>query len=442
MTAARELEELETRIRNMPRAFLLMILLAGSSTTALAQMSGNIELTLARAGEQWKGEAKITLTGQQLLSSARDMKVINNEIEFTINVLEAELRFSGTLTGDSLRGTIKGFQGGVSSATGTWSVTRQGTGTTAEPLAGNWLGPFNLEPNGKSGVQYQGSNLGFDPTVGRPAYSQRHPKVLFDEAHNNADTSLGRYKPFSDLITSDGFNVAPNKESFSKKTLARYELLVIVNASGLGARRDASAFTQQECDAVRDWVSGGGALLLITDHAPFSSAASDLSKRFSIDLTKGYTIDTSNYNKEAEDQSELVFTRDDGLLADHAITRGRDATERINRIITFTGTSVKGPAGAVSFLKLSDTAIDVFPFDYKPTPQGDAAPDPKRVSAGGRAQGVALEFGKGRVVVLGEAAMLTAQVAQRGFRFGMNVPNFDNRQLALNIMHWLSGLLK
>jgi hypothetical protein len=26
--------------------------------------------------------------------------------------------------------------------------------------------------------------------------------------------------------------------------------------------------------------------------------------------------------------------------------------------------------------------------------------------------------------------------------FGMNVPGIDNRQLALNIMHWLSSLLK
>jgi len=34
--------------------------------------------------------------------------------------------------------------------------------------------------------------------------------------------------------------------------------------------------------------------------------------------------------------------------------------------------------------------------------------------------------------------MLTAQVA-RGAKFGMNSPGNDNRQLALNIMHWLSN---
>jgi len=35
--------------------------------------------------------------------------------------------------------------------------------------------------------------------------------------------------------------------------------------------------------------------------------------------------------------------------------------------------------------------------------------------------------------------MLTAQLAEDGRRFGMNVPDVDNRQLALNIAHWLSG---
>jgi hypothetical protein len=46
-------------------------------------------------------------------------------------------------------------------------------------------------------------------------------------------------------------------------------------------------------------------------------------------------------------------------------------------------------------------------------------------------------------VVQGEAAMLSAQIAgPEKFKMGMNVPGNDNRQYALNVMHWLSGLLK
>jgi hypothetical protein len=63
------------------------------------------------------------------------------------------------------------------------------------------------------------------------------------------------------------------------------------------------------------------------------------------------------------------------------------------------------------------------------------------MSAAGRAQGLALEVGAGRVVVLGDAGMLRAQRERNGNQVGMNVPGYDNRQLALNIMHWLSRIL-
>jgi aminopeptidase N len=68
--------------------------------------------------------------------------------------------------------------------------------------------------------------------------------------------------------------------------------------------------------------------------------------------------------------------------------------------------------------------------------------DWKQAPAGGRGQAVALEFEKGRVVVFGNAAALTAQIGSKDIHYGMNVSGFGNRQLALNIMHWLSRLLK
>jgi hypothetical protein len=65
------------------------------------------------------------------------------------------------------------------------------------------------------------------------------------------------------------------------------------------------------------------------------------------------------------------------------------------------------------------------------------------VTAAGRAQVLAFKVGKGRVVVHGEAAMLSAQIAgPEKFKMGMNFEGYDNKQYALNVMHWLSGLLK
>jgi hypothetical protein len=279
----------------------------------------------------------------------------------------------------------------------------------------------------------QRSDPDFDTRVARPAYADapRHPRVLFDEAHNNFHTASGRYQPFARLVTSDGYQVIPNTTKFSRETLGKGDILVIANALGAEMMGDPEAanpaFTDAECDAVRDWVKAGGSLLFITDHAPMGSAAQCLAKRFGVDMSTGTAADRSH---SEGGPSRLVFTRQDKLLVDHPITRGRDASEQINRVMTFTGQSLKGPEGSVAFLKLADTAFDTSVENGRPG------------SAAGRAQGLAFTFGKGRVVVLGEAAELSAQLAGAGRQMGMNVPGIDNKQMALNIMHWLSGLLE
>ena len=278
------------------------------------------------------------------------------------------------------------------------------------------------------GAGSQQADPGFDAKVDRPAYGAAHPRVLFDEAHHNFHTAGGRYKPFADLLANDGYRVIPNKEPFTKDVLARVDVLVVANAMGAARMAEPGAgnpaFTGAECDAVRDWVRDGGSLLLVTDMPPFGSAAEDLAERFGVETSNGSTTDPAN---SEGDESNLVFTRENGLLGDHPILTGRDAAERVDRVQTFTGQSLKGPAGSVALLKLADTALD----------RGEGGVP---VSAAGRAQGVAFAFGKGRVVVLGEAGGLSAQVNGAN-RLGMNVPGLDNRKLALNILHWLSGLL-
>ena len=276
----------------------------------------------------------------------------------------------------------------------------------------------------------------FKVIVENPAYTKSFPRVLFDEGHNNFQTRMGRYKPFADLIELDGYQIVLVRKTFSKEALETFKILIIADALGTEDIDDEGAanspFADNECDVVRDWVKAGGALFLIADEAPFGGAAENLAKRFNIDMSKGTTRDPANHEKESGDQTWIVYSRDNKLLLDHPITAGRSDAEKINRVIAFAGQSLKGPEGSAAFLKLADTAVDTVP---------SAAG--KDVSAAGRAQGIAMRFGKGRIVVLGEAAMLSAQVSGRErIPVGINFPGIDNKQLALNIMHWLSGLLK
>ena len=283
-------------------------------------------------------------------------------------------------------------------------------------------------------IAQQQADPEFDTSVAHPAYKKDGPRVMFDEAHHNFHTSDGRCKPFVDLLVNDGYNVIRNRQPFVKTRLSGFKVLVIANA--LGAEEDDdkgaddSAFTKEEIAAVADWVKGGGALLLIADHAPFGGAASALANSFGVDMSKGYTFDPKN--SVASNPSILIFSRENKLLNTHPITEGRAENERINLVLSFTGQSLKGPEGSVEILKLADSATD------KPTYTAETS-----TPAAGRAQAIALKFGKGRVVVQGEAAMLSAQISGPDKRtMGMNVPGNDNKQYALNLLHWLSGILK
>jgi len=266
----------------------------------------------------------------------------------------------------------------------------------------------------------------FDSRVEHLTYTGTGPEILFDEAHENFHTIESGYKPFADLIRNDGYFIRANHSPFTASTLTGVSTQVIVNALGANGHETRSAFTDSECAAVADWVASGGSLLLMADHSPFGSAARKLAESFGVKMFLRFARDDQNSDGDNE---RLVFSRSNGLLLEHPITEGRNSSERLNRVVTFTGQSLTGPPGSVPFLKLADNAYD---WESRKI----------RYSARGHAQGIAFQFGKGRVFVVGEAAVLTAQIDPLGFKFGMNRPGSDDKQFALNIMHWLSGLLR
>lgn len=290
----------------------------------------------------------------------------------------------------------------------------------------------------------------FVAAVAAPAFTTRHPKVLFDEAHRNFHTLDGRYQTYGKLMAADGCVLTPNRQLFSAATLAGYDVLVIANATGDDPATGSdsmvtqSAFQPDEIAALHAWVSQGGALLLIADHAPFGSAAAALSARFGVDMSQGYTADSLQAAAPTS-ATNIAFTRERGSLGDHPIMNGRSAAERIQKVVAFTGQSLLGPKDATPMMLLSADAYDLPPAALRLRDDPAAMMD-RAVPAKGRAMAVALQVGKGRAVIQAEAAMLSAQIilrpGQEPFKFGMNQPGLDNQQFALNEMRWLAGALQ
>ncbi|MFN8179673.1 MAG: DUF4350 domain-containing protein [bacterium] len=285
----------------------------------------------------------------------------------------------------------------------------------------------------------QRADYGWAPRVAAPQFTSEHPRVLFDEGHHNASSAgfTGRYWPFARLLRADGYSLERRHRPFTPEALDGTQVLVIANASGAPKpqffglnipirtekKRDDPAFTTSEVQAIRSWVEDGGSLLLIADHAPFGEAAAALSEALGVTMHKGFV------EVPGELSDPLLFSRENGRLGDHPILHGDGPATSVGRVMTYTGQSLDGPAGATSLLVLPDQAVEA-------VPEGEALVE----RPAGRAQAVALELGKGRAVVLGEGGMVTAQVNRR-VRYGMNTRDNDNRQLVLNVMHWLSRKL-
>jgi hypothetical protein len=284
----------------------------------------------------------------------------------------------------------------------------------------------------------QVADTSFRPAVGERAFGAGSgPVVAIDAGHRNFHTADGRYRAFAELARRDGYRVRSLAAPFSQASLAGIDVLVIANALHPRNEEDwtlpvRSAFTAVEIDAVRAWVAGGGALLLIADHMPFPGAAADLAAAFGFTLSNGFALDT------VQPGAPIVFRRTDGSLAAGAVADGRSPAERVDSVVTFTGEAFRGPPDAMPLLTLRSSVVSLMPDTA-----WQFSDETPRIAVGGWWQGALAAHGRGRVAVFGEAAMFTAQVAGPERQpMGMNVPAAaQNAQLLLNVLHWMSGLL-
>ena len=283
----------------------------------------------------------------------------------------------------------------------------------------------------------QVADVNYNPEIPKPEYEPGEgPVVFIDEGHHNFHTKNGRYKSFSNLLERDGYQVEEYKGVFTREKLEQGKILVISNALNEANVEDwslpnPSAFSREEIEVLQNWVNNGGSLFLIADHMPMAGAAEDLARVFGFEFTNGFVFDTIS-------RGPALFNYEDETLISSSITKGREKSESVSQIATFTGQAFKVPENATPILVFDERYVNFLPevaWEFDNTTE--------RFNVGGMCQGAYMKFGKGRVVAFGEAAMFSAQLAGSEKRkMGMNNPIApENYRLLLNIIHWLDGTL-
>jgi len=285
----------------------------------------------------------------------------------------------------------------------------------------------------------QREDPGYDTSVARPMFPRgTGPRVAVDGGHHNFHTIGGRYRVFAKVLEADGFRVEQIDEPFSSQSLAGVDILVSANAGTDSVSSwdlpTHSSYTAEEIAAVVAWVRSGGALFVIADHMPAAGSAADLVRPFGAWFTNGFSFDRTR-----EIPGGDIFRRSDGRLLDHPITRGRDESERIDSVFTFTGQAFQTDDSFEVLLRFGPDAYTLLPVRASQV-RDSTTPG---VSSAGWTHAAVRQFGRGRVALVGEAAMFSAQLAgPNAVRMGMNHPAASqNKQLLLNLMHWLAGRL-
>jgi len=287
---------------------------------------------------------------------------------------------------------------------------------------------------------YQKADMQTDMSVGNPKFnSATSPIVLFDAGHENFHDIHTTYEPFAALLINDGVSIKTHQGLFTETALRKIDLLIIANATVTDPKKNdiTSAFSESEIHVLKDWIRKGGSLLLIADHDPFGSAASDLANALGVGMASVWTVDTLRVNPEIDRNTWLEYTHENDGLGQHSILQADSPESAIKRVITFTGQSLSFDSTWTSILQLSNSAQNYYT-------RGDASNGSVDTTTyfgvPGQSQLIAREYGDGRIVIAGEAAMFTAQVVRifyKTMHAGFNYKGYDNKELVLNIIHWL-----
>lgn len=286
-------------------------------------------------------------------------------------------------------------------------------------------------------------DLGAVPAVATPAWSTDGPAVLVDDGHLNPFTTTAGLAPLAALLRADGYRVLADDNAGRAEVLRRPRVAIVAGAlgpsgvmqsvlSGTGLERltplEGDAMLGSEVATLEAWVRNGGALLIAGDAGPAAGAMASLTARFGVTLSRGIVVDPSR--SVDGHPSRLVFTRAAGLPAAHPVLDGESAAVRVDRVVTDGGPALTPGPDATVLLQLGPSAVELASVE---------APVAEGQPVAARAHAVALPWGRGRVVVLADAGLLTTELGADGRAGGLAAPDAGNVTFVRNILFWLAS---
>jgi hypothetical protein len=278
--------------------------------------------------------------------------------------------------------------------------------------------------------------------------SEEMPVILFDLGHNNYryDYGIENAEPiFEQFISEHGFLIRELEGPISESALADVDIFHTDNALspenvGNWSLPTPSAFTAAEIEVLLAWVRDGGSLLIVIEHMPMGGSYSALASALGVEISNGFAVDgslLSDYSAETVAAAgNLLFSRADGTLADHAIVRGSRPFGPIEHLATDNGSAFTLPPESTSLLIFPANAVSL-----EPTTAWDFSKDTPSTPVAGWSQAGTMKFGNGRIAILGDSYLISAPAfleppyiededeAERGAH---------NHQFTLNLYRWLS----
>ncbi len=252
-------------------------------------------------------------------------------------------------------------------------------------------------------------------TMTLPASSAAPNTVMFDEAHlpyfsigTNPAHTQGSYSEFASSLAVAGYTVT----TLNPGQTLTFEALEDVCCLIIALSQDP--YTTSEVDALEGYIAGGGGLLLVGDHGPYSEEVEPIANRFDISF-KALSI-----NDKLADPTDYLINQYWIVYSSKNINP-HPVTDLVTRVEMYNVTSMNYLAGT----PLITTDDDVYWFDTL-----TSAPNEPVL--------LALTYGQGKVVVIGDLSLWRS--GENGDYDMDGADNFydsDNYILALNTVNWL-----